>query len=58
MAGFIEFNVVCPDCKEKTGILDVGKDYEDYKCTNEDCNSSHSFQLPDFEWIREVNQSR
>ena len=33
MAGFIEFNMVCPKCKENTGVLDIGKIYEEYHCT-------------------------
>ena len=45
MAGFIEFNVICPKCKEETGVLDIGKIYEEYHCTNTKCGISKTQKI-------------
>jgi hypothetical protein len=45
MGGFLEFEVPCPKCSKYTGILDVGNTYEQFHCTNKECNHKHSESL-------------
>tara|TARA_Y100001963_G_C6647754_1_gene384178 strand:- start:598 stop:735 length:138 start_codon:yes stop_codon:yes gene_type:complete len=45
MSGFIEFDLVCPKCKKETGVLDVGKTYQDSYCTNPECNFSKTIDF-------------